>query len=176
MSQDLPRDHDLGRPPCGGVAIAGDGQVSLGQTVVKHRGSKIRRLGAGPSSPGSREGRPTRLPSSHKFESKLEQHRGNSSGRRWSSPRTGGPTARCAAWKRCCWWRIASDLPPLRAGDLIKPDDGIAGSGQRLPYALAAARALVRHASLDARPWPRGHEDRREIDLYTNDAITVEEV
>ena len=66
-------------------------------------------------------------------------------------------------------------LPPLRRGDVIAPDDGLLAVGSGGPYALAAARALVRHAALDAASVAReAMKIAAEICIYTNDAIAVE--
>jgi ATP-dependent HslUV protease subunit HslV len=176
MSQDLHGTTILAVRHAGGVALAGDGQVTLGQTVVKHRAKKIQRLLAGQVLAGFAGSTADALALIHKFESKLEEHRSN---------------LQRAAVELAKDWRTDRVLRRLEAflvvadrestfllsgsGDVIAPDDGLVAVGSGGPYALAAARALVRHASLDAAGVAReAMKIAAEICIYTNDAIEVE--
>jgi len=160
----------------GSVALAGDGQVTLGQTVVKHRAKKIQRLLGGQVLAGFAGSTADALALIHKFETKLEEHRSN---------------LQRAAVELAKEWRTDRVLRRLEAflvvadrestfllsgsGDVIAPDDGLVAVGSGGPYALAAARALVRHAGLDAAGIAReAMKIAAEICIYTNDAIEVE--
>jgi ATP-dependent HslUV protease subunit HslV len=176
MSQDLHGTTILAVRHGGGVALAGDGQVTLGQTVVKHHARKIQRLLGGQVLAGFAGSTADALALIHKFETKLEEHRNN---------------LQRAAVELAKDWRTDRVLRRLEAflvvadrestfllsgsGDVITPDDGIVAVGSGGPYALAAARALVRHASLDAASVAReAMKIAAEICIYTNDAIEVE--
>jgi ATP-dependent HslUV protease subunit HslV len=176
MSQDLHGTTILAVRHGGAVALAGDGQVTLGQTVVKHRAKKIQRLLNGQVLAGFAGSTADALALIHKFETKLEEHRSN---------------LQRAAVELAKEWRTDRVLRRLEAflvvadreatfllsgsGDVIAPDDGLVAVGSGGPYALAAARALVRHASLDAAGIAReAMKIAAEICIYTNDAIEVE--
>jgi ATP-dependent HslUV protease subunit HslV len=161
----------------GRVAIAGDGQVTLGQTIVKQRARKVQRLHNAQVLAGFAGSTADALALIHRFEARLEEYRGN-------LPR--------AAVELAKEWRTDRSLRRLEAflvvadreatfllsgaGDVISPDDGLVAVGSGGPIALAAARALVRHGTtLDAEAIAR--ESLRiaaEICIYTNDAIEVE--
>jgi ATP-dependent HslUV protease subunit HslV len=160
----------------GGVALGGDGQVSIGQTVVKASAKKVRKVYHGRVLAGFAGAAADAFTLFARFEAKLEEHRGN--------------LAR-AAVEMAKDWRMDRVLRRLEAllaladsdsafivsgtGDVIEPDDGLIGIGSGGPYALAAARALCRHADLDARAIAT--ESLRiaaSICVYTNDQITVE--
>jgi ATP-dependent HslUV protease subunit HslV len=161
----------------GRVALAGDGQVTHGQTIVKHRARKIQRLHNGQVLAGFAGSTADALALIHRFEARLEEFRGN---------------LQRAAVELAKEWRTERSLRRLEAflivadrettfllsgaGDVIAPDDGIVAVGSGGPMALAAARALVRHASgLDAAQVAR--EAMRiagEICIYTNDQVEVE--
>jgi ATP-dependent HslUV protease subunit HslV len=161
----------------GRVALAGDGQVTQGQTIVKHRARKVQRLHNGQVLAGFAGSTADALALIHRFEARLEEFRGN---------------LQRAAVELAKEWRTERSLRRLEAflvvadreasfllsgsGDVIAPDDGIVAVGSGGPLALAAARALVRHASaLDAPAIAR--EALRiagEICIYTNDQIEVE--
>jgi ATP-dependent HslUV protease subunit HslV len=160
----------------GKVAIAGDGQVTLGQTVVKHGAKKIQRLHNGQVVAGFAGSTADAMALIHRFETRLEEYRGN-------LPR--------AAVELAKEWRTDRSLRRLEAflvvadrettfllsgaGDVITPDDGIVAVGSGGPMALAAARALVRHTKLDAAEIAReAMKLAAEICVYTNDAIEVE--
>jgi ATP-dependent HslUV protease subunit HslV len=161
----------------GRVALAGDGQVTHGATVVKHHARKIQRLHNEQVLAGFAGSTADSLALIHRFEARLEEFRGN---------------LQRAAVELAKEWRTDRSLRRLEAflivadrdgtfllsgaGDVIAPDDGIVAVGSGGPMALAAARALVRHApALDAPTIAR--EALRiagEICIYTNEAIEVE--
>jgi ATP-dependent HslUV protease subunit HslV len=136
----------------GKVALAGDGQVTLGETVIKQGARKIRRLYNGQILAGFAGSTADAFALFSRFESKLEEFRGN-------LPR--------AAVELAKEWRTDRALRHLQAlllvanaentfllsgnGDLIEPDDGIASIGSGGPFALAAAKALMKHSNLSAR-------------------------
>ncbi len=88
----------------GKVVMAGDGQVTLGQEVIKSSAKKLRRLYNDKIIAGFAGSTADAFALFARFESKLEQFNGNLPARSWNWPRTGAPTACCATWKRCCWW------------------------------------------------------------------------
>src|SRR3984893_14675096 len=159
----------------GRVALAGDGQVSIGQTIVKAGGRQVRQVYHGPVLAGFAGAAADAFTLFARFEAKLEEHRGN--------------LAR-AAVELAKEWRMDRVLRRLEAllavadtestfilsgtGDVIEPDDGIVGIGSGGPYALAAARALCAHSELDA-PQTAQQSVRiaAGICVYTNDQITV---
>jgi ATP-dependent HslUV protease subunit HslV len=162
----------------GKVVMAGDGQVSLGQTVLKQGSKKVRRLYQGKVLAGFAGGTADALTLFEKFEAKLEQYGGN---------------LRRAAVELAKDWRSDRVLRRLEAmlavadrettllvtgvGDVVEPDDGLIGIGSGGNFALAAARALVKHSSLDARRV--AEEAMREaaaLCVYTNDRIVIEEL
>jgi len=162
----------------GRVALAGDGQVSLDRTIVKHGGRKVRRLGDGSVLAGFAGGAADAFALLTRFEEKLEQHPGQ---------------IERAAVELVRDWRTDRALRRLEAmllvadakrtfllsgtGDLIEPDDGIAGIGSGSTAAVAAARALIAHTALDARTVAvEAMKVAAGLDLYTNDRLTVEEV
>src|SRR6267378_7921311 len=135
----------------GGCAIAGDGQVTLGQTVVKHTARKIRRLHNGQVLAGFAGSTADAMALFAKFEAKIEEYRGNLDraavelAKEWRTDRV---------MRRLEAFLIVADRESSfllsGAGDVIAPDDGIVAVGSGGVYALAAARALARHTSLDA--------------------------
>jgi ATP-dependent HslUV protease subunit HslV len=158
------------------VALAGDGQVTFGQTVVKQAARKIHRLSAGRVLAGFAGSTADALALAERFERKLEEF---------------GGALRRASVELAKDWRTDRSLRRLEAllivadtretllisgnGDVIEPDDGIVAVGSGGPYALAAAKALLRDPALSAREI--AEEALRiasEICLYTNDRITVE--
>ena len=160
----------------GGCAIAGDGQVTLGQTVLKHTARKIRRLHNGQVLAGFAGSTADAMALFAKFEAKIEEYRGN---------------LERAAVEMAKDWRTDRVLRRLEAfllvadqgttfllsgaGDVIAPDDGLAAAGSGGPYALAAARALARHTSLDAGALAlEAMKIAAGICVYTNDQIVVE--
>jgi ATP-dependent HslUV protease subunit HslV len=162
----------------GRAVLAGDGQVTLGQTIVKHKARKIRRLYNDQILAGFAGSAADSFALFSRFESKLEQYRGN---------------LERSAVELAKDWRTDRILRRLEAmlivldkkgtyllsgnGDLIEPDDGIAAIGSGGPYALAAARALIAHSELDARAIAeKSMAIASEICLYTNANIAVEEL
>ena len=162
----------------GRVAIGGDGQVTIGDTVVKHRARKIRRLYDGKVAVGFAGAAADAFALLERFEAKLKDFQGN-------VPRAATEMAKDWRTDRVLR-RLESLLAVVDAqhslllsgsGDVIVPDDGIIGIGSGGAAATAAARALVAHSALDA---PALVEAARRIaaDLcvYTNHEIHVEEV
>jgi ATP-dependent HslUV protease subunit HslV len=162
----------------GRAVLAGDGQVTLGQTIVKHKARKIRRLYNDQILAGFAGSAADSFALFSRFESKLEQYRGN---------------LERSAVELAKDWRTDRILRRLEAmlivldkkgtyllsgnGDLIEPDDGIVAIGSGGPYALAAARALTAHSDLDARTIAeKSMAIASEICLYTNANIAVEEL
>lgn len=161
----------------GVVAMAGDGQVTLGQTMVmKHTACKVRRVGDGSILAGFAGTTADAFTLFDLFESKLKEFHGN--------------LVR-AAVELTKQWRRDKYLQKLEAmllladkehilllsgtGDVIEPDDDACAIGSGGPYALAAARALLRHSDQDAESIARGAMTiASEICVYTNDHFTVE--
>ena len=159
--------------------MASDGQVTLGTTIMKQGAAKVRRLKSGDVIAGFAGSSADAFALFSRFESKLEEYRGN---------------LERSAMELARDWRTDKMLRQLEAllivadkttsllisgtGDLISPEEGILAVGSGGPYALAAARALLKHrADLSAA------EIAREsiliasaIDIYTNDRITLEEI
>ena len=160
----------------GRVALAGDGQVSIGQTIVKAGARKVRKVYQGRVLAGFAGAAADAFTLFAKFEAKLEEYRGN-------LPR--------AAVELAKDWRMDRVLRRLEAllavadreasfivsgtGDVIEPDDGLIGIGSGGPYALAAARALCAHSSLSAEQIAeQALRIAAGICVYTNEHITVE--
>ncbi len=159
----------------GEVALAGDGQVTLGTTVMKHTARKLRRLHGGQILAGFAGSTADAFTLFEKFEAKLQEYRGN--------------LARAAVELAKDWRtdRILRKLEALLivadrettlvlsgAGDVIEPDDGIAAIGSGGAYALAAARALSRQTQLGAEEIAREALGiAAEICIYTNDQISL---
>jgi ATP-dependent HslUV protease subunit HslV len=160
----------------GRSAIAGDGQVTLGATVVKHGARKIRRLHNGQVLAGFAGSTADAMALFTKFEAKIEEYRGNLEraavelSRDWRTDRV---------LRRLEAFLVVTDREASfllsGAGDVIAPDDGIVAVGSGGPFALAAARALARHTSLDAPTLAlEAMKIAAGICIYTNDAIVVE--
>jgi ATP-dependent HslUV protease, peptidase subunit HslV len=162
----------------GEVAVAGDGQVSLGATVVKHNASKVRRLYHGRVITGFAGATADAFTLYDKLEQKLEQYKGN---------------LMRSAVELAKDWRTDRILRRLEAmlvavdekhsfllsgsGDVIEPDDGILAIGSGGPFAQAAARALVNHSALDAEGIAReAMEIAASICVYTNHNIIIEKI
>jgi ATP-dependent HslUV protease subunit HslV len=162
----------------GKVVMAGDGQVTVGQTIMKRNARKVRRLYQERVLAGFAGAGADALTLFERFETKLGQVNGN---------------LRRAAVELAKDWRTDRFLRRLEAllvvadresslivsgtGDVIEPEDGICAIGSGGNYALAAARALVQHSDLDAR---RIAEEAMRIAahicVYTNDEIAIEEL
>jgi ATP-dependent HslUV protease subunit HslV len=160
----------------GRSAIAGDGQVTLGQTVVKHGARKIRRLHNGQVLAGFAGSTADAMALFTKFEAKIEEYRGNLEraavelSRDWRTDRV---------LRRLEAFLVVADRDASfllsGAGDVIAPDDGLVAVGSGGPYALAAARALSRHTSLDAPALAlEAMKIAAGICIYTNETIVVE--
>jgi len=163
----------------GHVVIAGDGQVSVGATIMKHGARKVRRLHDDKVLSGFAGSTADALTLFEKFEHKLQEYNGN---------------LRRAAVEMAKDWRTDRVLRRLEAmlivadhessllisglGDVIEPDDGILAIGSGGNYALAAARALVRHApAMSARQIAESAmQVAAEICVYTNDRFIIEEL
>jgi ATP-dependent HslUV protease subunit HslV len=159
-----------------GCAIAGDGQVTLGQTVVKHTARKIRRLHNGQVLAGFAGSTADAMALFSKFEAKIEEYRGNleraavEMSKDWRTDRV---------LRRLEAFLVAADRSAAfllsGAGDVITPDDGLVAVGSGGPYALAAARALAAHTDMDAATLAQeAMKVAAAICIYTNDQIVVE--
>jgi ATP-dependent HslUV protease subunit HslV len=162
----------------GRVVMASDGQVTLGQTVVKHTARKVRRLYHDKVLAGFAGGAADGFALFSRFEAKLEEHRGNLEraavelARDWRNDRL---------LRRLEAMLLAADLKSMYllsgTGDLIEPDDGVIGIGSGGAYAMAAARALTGHSTLDARGIvERAMAIAGDICIYTNARLTLEEL
>ena len=160
------------------VVVAGDGQVTLGESVIKHNAKKVRRLYDGKVLAGFAGSTADALSLFARFEGKLQEFHGN--------------LAR-AAVELAKDWRTDRSLRHLDAllvvadgkatfllsgnGDVIEPDDGICAIGSGGPFALASARALLKHTKLSAKEIAQ--EAMRlasEICIFTNENFSIEEL
>lgn len=162
----------------GQVAIGGDGQVTIGDTVVKAQANKVRVLKGGKILSGFAGSVADAITLFEKFEEKLERHPGNlpraavELAKDWRSDRV---------LRRLEALLIVADLEHSYlvsgAGELIEPDDGILAIGSGGNYALAAARALISDPALSARQVvQRSLEIAADICVFTNRHITVLEL
>ncbi len=162
----------------GDVVVAGDGQVSLGATVIKHRARKVRRLYHDKVITGFAGSTADAFTLYDKLEQKLEQYNGN---------------LMRSAVELAKDWRTDKILRRLEAmliavdsryslllsgtGDVIEADDGILAIGSGGPYAQAAATALLAHTDLDAEAIARNAmEIAASICVYTNHNIVIEKI
>ncbi len=162
----------------GEVVVAGDGQVTMGQTVVKSNAKKLRRLGGGSVIAGFAGATADAIALFERLEAKLEQH-------------SGQLVRACVELTKD--WRTDRYLRRLEAmmavadksvslilsgtGDVLEPEDGIIGIGSGGGYALAAARALIDIDGLDAEAVARrAMAIAADICIYTNDKITLEKL
>ncbi|MEH6567231.1 MAG: ATP-dependent protease subunit HslV [Halopseudomonas sp.] len=162
----------------GKVVIGGDGQVSLGNTVMKGNARKVRRLYKDQVIAGFAGGTADAFTLFERFEAQLEKHQGN--------------LVR-AAVELAKDWRTDRALRKLEAllavankdasliitgnGDVIEPEEGLIAIGSGGPYAQSAARALLRHTELSAREIVDSSLNiAGEICIYTNDNTTIEEL
>jgi ATP-dependent HslUV protease, peptidase subunit HslV len=160
------------------TAIAGDGQVTIGDTVIKHRARKVRRIHNDHILVGFAGGTADAFALFSRLEGKLEQFQGN---------------LNRAAVELAQEWRTDRALRHLEAfllatdgkatylvsggGDVIEPDDGVLAVGSGGTYALAAARALMRHTKMSAREIAMSAlKIASEICIFTNGEIIVEEL
>lgn len=159
------------------VVMGGDGQVTLGEGVIKHHARKIRRLYNNKVLAGFAGSTADAFSLFSRFETKLEQYHGNLSR---------------SAVELAKDWRTDKALRHLEAllivadendtfllsgqGDVIEPDDGVCAIGSGGPYALSAARALLGHTQLDARAVvEEALRVAAKVCIYTNDILTIEE-
>jgi ATP-dependent HslUV protease subunit HslV len=160
------------------AVIAGDGQVTLGDTIVKQGAKKIRRLYNNQILAGFAGSAADSFALFARFESKLEQYRGNLErsavelAKDWRTDR---------ALRRLEAMLIVVDKSSMfllsGTGDLIEPDEGVLGIGSGGPYALAAAKALARHTDLGAREIAeRAMAVAASICIYTNNTLSLEEL
>ncbi|MFN0022525.1 MAG: ATP-dependent protease subunit HslV [Parvularculaceae bacterium] len=160
------------------VAVAGDGQVSLGATVVKGDARKVRRLAGGEVIAGFAGGTADAFTLLERLEAKLEQHPANL---------TRAAVALAKDWRTDRYLRrleammIVADktatLVLTGAGDVIEPQYGLAAIGSGGDFARAAARALIEETALDAETIVRkAMSIAASICVYTNDQLTVETI
>jgi len=160
------------------VVIAGDGQVTMGQQVMKHSAKKIRRLFNDKVLAGFAGSTADALSLFERFEGKLQEHHGNLAksavelAKEWRKDR---------ALRHLEALLVVADAKSTFVlsgdGDVIEPDDGMCAIGSGGPFALAAARALAKHSKLGAKDIAQ--ESMRiasEICIYTNSNFTVEEL
>jgi len=162
----------------GKVALAGDGQITIGDTIVKQGAKKIRKLFNDRIVAGFAGSAADAMALFTKFEAKLDEFRGN---------------LKRASVELAKEWRTDRILRRLEAllivadqqnsylisgsGDLIEPDDGILSIGSGGPYALAAARALLAYSDLSAKDiCVQAMKITADICIYTNANIMVEEL
>jgi ATP-dependent HslUV protease subunit HslV len=162
----------------GKVAIGGDGQVTFGNSILKQKANKIRRLYNNNVLAGFAGATADAFTLFERFEGKLEQHNGN---------------LLRSAVELAKDWRTDRMLRKLEAllivvdkehslivsgnGDVVEPDDGITAIGSGGSFALAAARALVKHSDLDVKTIvEESMKIASEICIYTNDKIIIEEL
>jgi ATP-dependent HslUV protease subunit HslV len=162
----------------GTVAIGSDGQVTLGNTIIKHGAAKVRSLAGGKVLAGFAGSVADALALFTRFEAKLEAY---------------GHNLERAAVELARDWRTDKALRHLEAmlvtadrsatllvsgtGEVLSPDDDVVAVGSGGSYALAAARALLKHTTLDAPEIVRESLTiAADIDIYTNDHITIEEL
>ncbi len=162
----------------GKVAIGGDGQVTLGKTIIKGTAQKIRRLHNDKVIAGFAGATADAFTLFEKFEGKLKEYKGN---------------LKRAAVELTKEWRSDKILRRLEAmiivansevllvlsgnGDVLEPDTGVIGIGSGGSYATAAAKALIKNNDLSAKEIvERSLEIAANICIYTNDNITIEEI
>jgi ATP-dependent HslUV protease subunit HslV len=162
----------------GKVAVAGDGQVSFNNTVMKHGAVKVRKMYNGKVLGGFAGSTADAFTLFEKFDSKLEKYRGNLTR---------------AAVELAKDWRTDKILRRLEAllivvdkehsfiisgsGDVIEPEEGIVAIGSGGSYALAAAKAMLKHTKLDARKIvEEALKIAADICVFTNDKIVIEEL
>ncbi|MBL7685798.1 MAG: ATP-dependent protease subunit HslV [Deltaproteobacteria bacterium] len=162
----------------GKVAVAGDGQVSLQNTVMKHTAKKVRRMKNNKVIAGFAGSTADAFTLFEKFEAKLDQYHGNLTrasvelAKEWRTDRV---------LRRLEAMLIVADAQTILTlsgnGDVIEPDDGVTAIGSGGPYAMAAAKALLKHSSLSASEIvSEALKIAASICIYTNDQIQVEEV
>ncbi len=162
----------------GKIVVVGDGQVSLGQTVIKHTARKVRKLYHDRVIAGFAGATADAFTLFEKFEAKLEQFNGNLKrsavelAKDWRTDRV---------LRRLDALLIVADtedsLVISGSGDVVEPDDGAIAIGSGGNYALAAARVLMKHTPLEARTIAEeAMRTAAAICVYTNDQLTFEEL
>lgn len=162
----------------GNVVVAGDGQVTLETNVIKHHAKKVRKIYKDRIIVGFAGATADALNLSERIEKKLEQYNGNL---------TRAAVELARDWRTDKFLRrleaimIAADDTNLYLisgnGDVIEPDEGVIGIGSGGHIAQAAAMALIKHAELDARAVVEAAmKIAASICIYTNEAITIEEI
>ncbi|MCL5669681.1 MAG: ATP-dependent protease subunit HslV [Acidobacteria bacterium] len=162
----------------GSLVMGGDGQVTMGENVIKHKAKKIRRMYNDKVLAGFAGSTADAFSLFSRFEQKLEEYHGNLSR---------------AAVELAKDWRTDRALRHLEAlllvadkkstyllsgtGDVIEPDDGIVAIGSGGPYAVSAARALAKHTKMSARDIvDEAMQIAGQICIYTNENTTIEEL
>jgi len=178
MSKKIRSTTILGIVHNGSAALGGDGQVTIGNTVMKHNAVKIRKLAEGKVICGFAGGAADAFALMERFEDKLQQYRGNVSR---------------AAVELAKEWRTDKILRRLEAmlavvskdtalivsgnGDVIEPDEKIVAIGSGGMYALSAAKMLTKYSKLSAKEIAKESlKTAAEICIYTNDKINVETI
>jgi ATP-dependent HslUV protease subunit HslV len=178
MSKKIRSTTILGIVHNGKAALGGDGQVTIGNTVMKHNAVKIRKLAEGKVICGFAGGAADAFALMERFEDKLQQYRGN---------------VNRAAVELAKEWRTDKILRRLEAmlavvskdtalivsgnGDVIEPDEKIVAIGSGGMYALSAAKMLTKYSNLSAREIAEESlKTAAEICIYTNDKINVETI
>ncbi|MCD6450691.1 MAG: ATP-dependent protease subunit HslV [Thermotogaceae bacterium] len=162
----------------GEVVIAGDGQVTFGNTILKSNAVKIRELGEGKVVAGFAGSVADALTLFERFEGKLKQ---------WGSNVLKAVVELAKEWRtdkvlrRLEAFLLVADKESIYlvsgSGEVLQPDDNVMAIGSGGPYALAAARALLRHTDLSAEEIAReAMKIASEICIYTNDNIIVKKV
>jgi ATP-dependent HslUV protease subunit HslV len=160
------------------VALAGDGQVTMKETVMKHRAKKVRRIYQDKIIVGFAGASADALNLYERFEGKLEQYNGNL---------TRSAVELAKDWRKDKYLRrleallVAVDGEHMFLisgnGDVIEPDEGVLGIGSGGAYAQAAATALMRYTEMDARAIVEGAmKIAASLCVYTNEETTVEEI
>jgi ATP-dependent HslUV protease, peptidase subunit HslV len=162
----------------GKAVLGGDGQVTMGNTIMKHTSKKVRKIFNNQVLVGFAGATSDAFTLFERFESKLEQYKGNLSR---------------AAVELAKEWRTDKYLRRLEAllavvgkdntliisgtGDVIEPDDGIVAIGSGAPYALAAARMMLKYSNLSARDIiSEALKQAANLCIYTNENIVIEEI
>ena len=162
----------------GDVVVAGDGQVSMGDTVIKSNATKVRRLGDGKVIAGFAGATADAFTLFERLEAKLEQY---------PDQLTRACVELAKDWRTDRYLRRLEALMAVAdakvsllvsgTGDVLEPEDGLIGIGSGGNYALAAARALIDRDDMDAEAIARrALEIAGEICVYTNSNITVEKL
>ncbi len=162
----------------GRVVMAGDGQVSQGNTIIKSGAAKVRRILDGRVLTGFAGSTADALTLFERFEARLKDLNGNLArasvelAKEWRTDR---------ALRRLDALLLVADASRTflitGSGDVIEPDEGVIAIGSGGPYALAAARALLRHTSLSAAEIAReAMAIAASICVFTNDHVTLEEI